>query len=89
MDCVDRSPQEGGGGSAPLTAAVFRQLIDQLGDLESRLYLPEVPLDDQSILEGYKWIFTILAVGLDAHVWADPGPAPFRGHRRSLPQVGW
>ena len=56
---------------APLTAAVFHELIDELRALEGRLFLPDVPLDELSVLEGYKWIFTILAVGLDAHVWAD------------------
>ncbi|HEY5250691.1 MAG TPA: DUF1214 domain-containing protein [Acidimicrobiales bacterium] len=59
------------GASAPLTAAVFHELIDELANLEGRLRLPEVPLDEVSVLEGYKWIFSILAVGLDAQVWAD------------------
>src|SRR5205085_10224443 len=27
--------------------------------------------------EGYKWIFSILAVGLDAYVWADPARPRF------------
>ena len=56
---------------APRTQAVFRELVDELRALEMRLSLPEVPLDEQSVLEGYKWIFSILAVGLDAYVWAD------------------
>ena len=56
---------------------MFHELIDELRALEGRLYLPDVPLDDQSVLEGYKWIFTILAVGLDAHVWADPARPRF------------
>src|ERR1700690_352775 len=56
---------------APLTAAVFHELVDELRALEARLQLPEVPLDELSLLEGYKWIFSILAVGLDAQVWAD------------------
>ena len=58
--------------SAPLTASVFHELLDELRALEGRLHLPEVPLDELSLLEGYKWIFSILAVGLDAQVWADP-----------------
>lgn len=63
----------GGGerGEAPLTAAAFRALLAELATLEERLSLPEVPLDTLSLLEGYKWIFSILAVGLDAYVWAD------------------
>jgi hypothetical protein len=57
--------------AAPLTAAAFHELLDELANLESRLSLPEVPLDETSVLEGYQWIFSILAVGLDAQVWAD------------------
>jgi hypothetical protein len=57
--------------ATPLTAAVFHQLLEELGHLEQRLYLPEVPLDEPTLLEGYQWIFSILAVGLDAQVWAD------------------
>ena len=67
MDTSDADGQ----ATAPLTAAVFHELIDELRALEDRLHLPDVPLDELSLLEGYKWIFTILAVGLDAHVWAD------------------
>jgi hypothetical protein len=58
-------------GRAPLTSAVFGELVDELRALEGRLRQPEIPLDELSVLEGYKWIFTILAVGLDAYVWAD------------------
>src|SRR3984957_3055197 len=64
-------PQTGESSSTPLTTAAFHQLLDELRALEGRLRLPEVPLDAQSVLEGYKWIFSILAVGLDAYVWAD------------------
>ena len=62
---------------APLTAAVFHELVDELRALEGRLFLPDVPLDELSVLEGYKWIFSILAVGLDAQVWADPARPRF------------
>src|ERR1700686_4128857 len=67
-------PQQHG---APLTAAVFHELVDELFALEGRLSLPDIPLDDTSVLEGYKWIFSILAVGLDAYVWADPARPRF------------
>jgi hypothetical protein len=56
---------------APLTAAVFGELVEELARLEGRLHLAETPLDEATVLEGYQWIFSILAVGLDAHVWAD------------------
>ena len=60
------------------TGGVFNELIDELRALEERIVSgPNTPLDDQSLLEGYKWIFSILAVGLDAYVWADPGRPRF------------
>ena len=60
------------------TSAVFHELIDQLRALEDKLFEgPNTPLDDQGVLEGYKWIFSILQVGLDAQVWADPAKPRF------------
>ena len=73
----DPGPHGSGSVPAPLTAAVFHELLDELRALEGRLVLPDVPLDELSVLEGYKWIFSILAVGLDAHVWADPARPRF------------
>ncbi|HXW35410.1 MAG TPA: DUF1214 domain-containing protein [Acidimicrobiales bacterium] len=63
--------------AAPLTATVFHEILDELLMLESRLALDDVPLDEVTILEGYKWIFSILSVGLDAYVWADKGRPRF------------
>ncbi len=60
------------------TGKVFGELIDELRALEERITSgPNTPLDDQGLLEGYKWIFSILAVGLDAYVWADPARPRF------------
>jgi hypothetical protein len=56
---------------APLTQAAFHGLVDELRTLEDRLAPADGPLDELTVLEGYRWIFTILAVGLEAHVWAD------------------
>ncbi len=56
---------------------MFHELVDELRAVEERLRLPEVPLDELSVLEGYKWIFSILSVGLDAFVWGDPGRPRF------------
>src|SRR6266567_2888021 len=54
------------------TSAVFRELIDEVRALEAKLYEgPNAPQDEQSVLEGYKWIFSILQVAFDAYVWAD------------------
>jgi len=60
------------------TGKVFGELVEELRALEERITSgPNTPLDDQGLLEGYKWIFSILAVGLDAYVWADPGRPRF------------
>jgi hypothetical protein len=60
------------------TGKVFNELIDELRALQERIVAgPNTPLDEQGLLEGYKWIFSILAVGLDAYVWADPGRPRF------------
>ena len=69
--------QPGEASSTPLTTAAFHQLIGELRALEGRLQLADVPLDVPSTLEGYKWIFSILAVGLDAYVWDDPSRPRF------------
>lgn len=60
------------------TGKVFGELVDELRALEERIRTgPNTPLDEQGLLEGYKWIFSILAVGLDAYVWADPARPRF------------
>jgi hypothetical protein len=60
------------------TGAVFHELLDELRGLEQKLYEgPNTPLDDQGVLEGYKWIFSILQVAFDVYVWADPGKPHF------------
>ena len=54
------------------TRSAFGEIVDELRVLEERIRSgPNTPLDEQGLLEGYKWIFSILAVGLDAYVWAD------------------
>ena len=54
------------------TSAVFHELVDEVRGLETKLYEgPNAPQDEQSVLEGYKWIFSILQVAFDAYVWAD------------------
>jgi hypothetical protein len=54
------------------TSSVFRELLDEVGGLEAKLFEgPNAPTDDQSVLEGYKWIFSILQVAFDVYVWAD------------------
>jgi len=65
-------------GSAPATAAAVRGLIDALSALEVRLRDGDRALPDEtSLLEGYRWMFTVLQVGLQAQVWADPSHPRF------------
>ena len=55
---------------APATSPAFHELVDTLKGLEGKL--AGLPADDgQTVLEGYKWMFSILEVALDAYVWAD------------------
>ncbi len=54
------------------TSAMFHELLDELRALEPKFYEgPNAPQDEQSVLEGYKWIFSILQVAFDVYVWAD------------------
>jgi hypothetical protein len=54
------------------TTAAFHELIDTLKRLDTKFFEgPNALGDEQSILEGYKWIFSILQVALDVNVWAD------------------
>ena len=58
---------------ASRTAAAFHDLLDLIGRVEQRFTTGDGQLDDeQSVLEGYRWILTILAVGADVWLWADP-----------------
>ncbi len=54
------------------TRAAFHDLIDAIKSLDGKFFEgPNRLGDEQSILEGYKWIFSILQVALDVNVWAD------------------
>jgi hypothetical protein len=54
------------------TRAAFHELLDTLKGLDTRFFEgPNAPGDEQSVLEGYKWIPSILAVAMDSLVWAD------------------
>jgi hypothetical protein len=60
------------------TGKVFHELLDELRGLEQKLLDgPNAPTDEQGMLEGYKWIFSILQVAFDVQVWADTGRPRF------------
>jgi hypothetical protein len=54
------------------TSEAVRELLDVFGSLDtSFLQGDRAVADEQQVLEGYKWMFSILQVALDCHVWAD------------------
>ena len=60
------------------TTGAVHELLELLGGLDSSFLTGDRALgDDQQVLEGYKWIFSILAVALDCYVWADPANPRF------------
>jgi hypothetical protein len=60
------------------TSAVFKELMAELSGLDAKFFDGPIPLaDEQSVLEGYKWIFSLLQVALDVNVWADRGRPRF------------
>jgi hypothetical protein len=54
------------------SGAALRDLLGTLAELEARFTAgdPALP-DEQSLLEAYRWILTILQVGSDVYVWGD------------------
>ncbi|CAN5576747.1 hypothetical protein BH10ACT3_BH10ACT3_06710 [soil metagenome] len=54
------------------SSALFNELMDELRSLESHLLdHPNALGDEQTVVESYKWIFSILQVALDCFVWSD------------------
>jgi hypothetical protein len=56
------------------TTAAFHELVDEVRALDAR-FLDAA--DDVTVLEGYRWAFSILQVALDCFVWADTGRPRF------------
>jgi hypothetical protein len=61
---------EGARGFA--STAAFAELLDVVRGLDARfLEPPGGPLDEPQVVEGYKWILSILRVAGDVYLWAD------------------
>jgi hypothetical protein len=61
-----------GDDDAQALSTGFRALLGELARLEEHILRgPNTPLDAQGVVEGYRWIFSILQVALDTQVWAD------------------
>jgi hypothetical protein len=69
---ADQHDEAGSVDAATALHDAFTELVDELGRLESHILRgPNTPLDTQGVVEGYKWIFSIVQVAMDTQVWAD------------------
>src|SRR5260370_34438058 len=60
------------------TTGVVQELLELFGSLDARFLTGDRAVtEDQQVLEGYKWMFSILQVALDCYVWADPANPRF------------
>jgi hypothetical protein len=49
----------------------YAGLLAELAAAQERLKTAQPPLDESEMVEGHRWIFSLLAVALDVYVWAD------------------
>ena len=67
-DAIDPVPTN----PAPLTAAAVGELIEALAGLDQRFLSGDRAQSDlPTVLDGYRWMFSILSVGLDVFLWGD------------------
>ena len=57
------------------TPSAFAEIIGEMQRIEEKVRGSD--LDEQSLVEAYRWIFSILQVGVDAYVWADTAKPRF------------
>ena len=55
----------------------YSDLLGELKTIEERLRTMTPPLDEPDLLEGYRWIFSLLGAAVDVYVWADTGRPRF------------
>lgn len=54
------------------TTAAFREVIDAMRELEDTFLRGDRAVgQDMSVIEGYRWIFSLTQVAFDCYVWAD------------------
>jgi hypothetical protein len=63
----------GAGGPRQALHQSFEALVEGLHTAEQRLTAADPPLTDEDLTDGYRWLFSVLQVGLDTQVWADTG----------------
>jgi len=69
---TDLSPVSAEGSRQALHQS-FEALIEGLQAAEERLLAADPRLGDADLTDGYRWLFSVLQVGLDTQVWADAG----------------
>lgn len=59
--------------ATPETTTAFHELLDALKGIDASFFQDgdRALRDEQSVLEGYKWIFSILQVANDVYLWGD------------------
>src|SRR3569623_1375963 len=55
----------------------YSDLLGELKAIEERLRTITPPLDEVDLVEGYRWIFSLLGAAVDVYVWADTGRPRF------------
>ncbi|MEM7134940.1 MAG: DUF1214 domain-containing protein [Myxococcota bacterium] len=54
------------------TTGAFAKILDTIREFESTFLTGERAVDsDVSVIEGYRWIFSVLQVAFDCYVWGD------------------
>ena len=54
------------------TTEAFRELINAMRELEDTFLVGDRAVEqDVSVIEGYRWIFSLTQVAFDCYVWAD------------------
>ena len=66
-------PPAGAEGSRQALHQSFVALVEGLQAAEGRLLAADPRLTDADLTDGYRWLFSVLQVGLDTQVWADTG----------------
>src|SRR5712692_6306323 len=60
------------------TSEAVQELLELVASLDTKFVEGDrAVLDDQQVLEGYKWMFSIMQVALDCYVWGDTGNPRF------------
>ena len=49
----------------------FHELLDEMGAVEAKFLTADPALDEPDILDGYRLVFSLLRVAVDAYVWGD------------------